>query len=172
MHFFKKTLYCLWYTWKAMKEKDKKGCSPCQKIFLGFGGFLAICIAVMGAMTIYTYATQPKPDDIVLQHFEDLKANEISAAYDLTASAFKRNTRLPAFEKFVNSFSVLTTIAEVEILNSKQNGSEAEVSGYITCIHGHHSPFTIRLTTELDEWRIIDIEVDQSEHSDEQSKTK
>ncbi len=117
-------------------------------------------------MTIYSYAVQPKASDVVLQHLHDLKDDDVQSAYKLTSVAFKRNTRLVAFEKFVNINSALKTISEIEILNQVNDDHDAQISGYITCIHGHHIPFDFTLIKELDEWRITNIEVDNTAHAE------
>ncbi|MBD3281123.1 hypothetical protein GF391_00045 [Candidatus Uhrbacteria bacterium] len=146
-------------------KKKKHCCTPCQKIFIGFGAFLGICILIMGGMTLYSYAVQPKPNDVVLEHLHSLQAKDIQGAYDLTAAAFKRNTRFKGFQKFVQKNAVLQEMKTVEILTINEGKTTAEVTGYITCRHDHQIPFTITLTSELDEWRILNIELDTTGHT-------
>jgi len=121
----------------------------------------------MATMTIYAYAVKPKADDIVLQHLHALNDGNIQEAYDLTATAFKRNTRYEGFKRFIEANSALTAIEDIEILHQVQHNHDAQISGYIECVHGHHIPFEILLTTELGDWKIINIEIDSTKHAKE-----
>jgi hypothetical protein len=120
------------------------------KIILGVvGGIIVIIlIALLATSSIVKVADQ---------QLAYLKAGNISAAYDMTASGFKTVMTLEQFTAFVNQYPVLSKNADRSFTNREIMNDQGTIDGTLKATDGTMMAVSYKLIKENGEWKIYGI---------------
>jgi len=95
----------------------------------------------------------------VNDHLAALRNKDIAAAYQLTSKEFQANTALPAFEKFVASYPILTQHTSFSSDKFLQKESEGGITGYLLYNNKKSAWIEFILAKEDDDWKIYRMQL-------------
>ena len=95
----------------------------------------------------------------VNDHLSALRNKDIAAAYQLTSEEFRANTSLPAFEKFIKSYPILTQHTSFSSDQFVQKESEGGITGYLLLNNQKAAWIEFILAKEGDDWKIYRMQL-------------
>lgn len=119
---------------------------------------LATIIVVGMLMFVFTI-TAPAVDS-AKAHLDDLRVGKIEDAYNATAQAFKSETPLPEYKKFLEQYPALQHVRELSLGDRSLQNQRVSLKGTVTTTENAVLPISIRLVHEGGQWRILGIEVE------------
>jgi hypothetical protein len=92
-----------------------------------------------------------------------LRGKNVEEAYRYTSQAFRSNTSLKAFNKFVASYPVLTQHTEYKASQYSQQVNGGSIVGYLLFNKKKAALIEVVLTKESDEWKIYHMQLKKPE---------
>ena len=137
----------------------KKGLSGCAIVCI-VGGVVSVLLALLVAL-IYGVITMASSGavDATRNHLELLKNGNIQSAYEGTASAFRADTSLKRYRKFLEEYPQLKDVESSSFSDRKIENGTATLSGTLTNSAGKESPIRVMLVKENEEWKILSIDL-------------
>ncbi len=95
----------------------------------------------------------------VSDHLAALRNKDIESAYQLTSKEFRANTSLPAFQKFVASYPILTQHTSFSSDQFVQKESEGGITGYLLVNNQKAAWIEFIMAKESGDWKIYRMQL-------------
>jgi hypothetical protein len=119
-----------------------------MKVMLAALAFIAIFIAIAVHFTSGTV-------DAAEAQLTDIKAGDMKAAYDITATSFQQQTPMDEFVKFVNKYAILKNYKSVTFSEHRDENGVSYLSGTIEGTDGSKMKIDYELVMENDRWKVL-----------------
>lgn len=143
----------------AAPAKKQEGIA--KYVLLAGAGCLLI-LAFGAAIFFFVWQMTSGPVDVVNNQLTALRESDIDKAYSLCSSAFRNNTNLEDFRKFVKSHPILQNAKGYSSFNRNISGNTATLTGSIRGMNGEAQPAEFRLVKEGGKWRILYMNISPS----------
>lgn len=135
----------------GVASQGKRKMALWKKVLIGIAAVIVLAIGL--AM----FATSGLIDPVD-RHFSALREGNIQAAYEETSQAFRANTSLEDYTRFIEANPILSQITDHSFSQRAVENGIGTLSGKLTSSSGGVQPVEIKLVKENDEWKILGID--------------
>lgn len=140
-----------------IQTKKKLGCLKIALIAL-----VPLVIFIALLIMLALWATKG-PAESVDSHIEALKAGAVERAYYQTSTLFQENTSLEEYRQFIEAYPILKNIDAIHVSERLVENNQGAVKGDLSDSTGKRVPILIQLIKEGDNWRILALNLPESE---------
>jgi hypothetical protein len=101
----------------------------------------------------------------VTEHLAALRNKNIEEAYKYTSEVFRANTDMPAFQKFVENYPVLTGHTTFNSDLANQQGDKGRITGYLLWSNKKVAWVEFIMTKESGDWKIYSMQLKTPEQA-------
>lgn len=120
-------------------------------------------VVILGGMFVWWVFGGGTPKKVANEWLELLASDQVDAAYDMTASAFKEGTSAEQFDVFLEAYPIMTSVdaanysgIEREVTNGQ---SLTTLTGTLSGMDGSTSPVKLVLIEEDSTWKIYNVDL-------------
>jgi hypothetical protein len=137
-----------------MRNYSNKVNKNCNEDGLAAKPILAV-LALIAIIAIYFFfSSGPNITEIGNKELKAIKSGDMQTAYDLTSTAFKKQTTPDAFTAFVGSYPILQQYTSVDFTQKQVEKTVGAIGGTIIGGDGRQMQIQIQFVKEGKSWRI------------------
>lgn len=137
-----------------------------KKLLIGLGSVITIIVLLI----IFVLYSSSDITSVINKQLSAIRSNDINKVYSYTSKEFQNSTKIEDFQKFIESYPALKNNESISILEKEVKQDRGVVKVILKSKDGATTPATYYLVKEAGDWKIIGIEINNADESNDLSK--